>query len=158
MCDYSLCGLPTRLAMEGEELVLHKFPTGSKGLASPADLIEREPVRTPMAQGLWKRIRSLFEPSRQAISVRAICIPPGAELILRDIPPDLLRNACLAREEPVTFTQISADVNNYRDAVRFRNGCQIRLQELREGMRVKVLSLGGGVEEYTEAMAHTVLH
>ena len=25
MCDYSLCGLPNRLAQEGEEFVVHKF-------------------------------------------------------------------------------------------------------------------------------------
>ena len=41
----------------------------------------------------------------------------------------------------MVFTQISAAVNSYRDAVRFPNGRQIRLQELREGQRVKVLDL-----------------
>jgi hypothetical protein len=43
--------------------------------------------------------------------------------------------------EEVTFTQISAAVNSYRDAVRFRNGREVRLQELREGQRVRVLDL-----------------
>jgi hypothetical protein len=43
--------------------------------------------------------------------------------------------------EEVTFTQISAAANSYRDAVRFRNGRLVRLQELREGQRVKVLDL-----------------
>ena len=38
MCDYSLAGLRTRLAVEGEELVLYRFPTGSLGLTSPAEL------------------------------------------------------------------------------------------------------------------------
>jgi len=38
MCDYSLMAVPNRLAREGEELVAHRFPTGSLGLASPADL------------------------------------------------------------------------------------------------------------------------
>ena len=38
MCDYSLGGLPNRLAVEGEELIVHRFPTQSIGLASPADL------------------------------------------------------------------------------------------------------------------------
>jgi hypothetical protein len=32
-------------------------------------------------------------------------------------------------------------VNSYRDAVRFTNGREIRLQELREGQTVKVLDL-----------------
>ena len=34
MCDYSLAGLRTRLAVEGEELVVYRFPTGSIGLTS----------------------------------------------------------------------------------------------------------------------------
>ena len=38
MCDYSLCGIPNRLAVEGEELVVHRFSTGSMGMASLADL------------------------------------------------------------------------------------------------------------------------
>ena len=38
MCDYSLMAVPNRLAQEGEELVTHRFPTGSLGLASPANL------------------------------------------------------------------------------------------------------------------------
>ena len=41
MCDYSLMAVPNRLAQEGEELVAHRFPTGSMGLASPAD-VKRE--------------------------------------------------------------------------------------------------------------------
>ena len=32
MCDYSLATLQTRLAVEGEELVVYRFPTGSIGL------------------------------------------------------------------------------------------------------------------------------
>ena len=38
MCDYSLMAVPNRLAKEGEELVSHRFPTGSVGFASPGDL------------------------------------------------------------------------------------------------------------------------
>jgi hypothetical protein len=38
MCDYSLMGIPNRLAEEGEDLVAHRFPTGSVGFASPRDL------------------------------------------------------------------------------------------------------------------------
>jgi hypothetical protein len=37
-------------------------------------------------------------------------------------------------------------VNSYRDAIRFSNGYQIRLQDLREGMRLEVLSLAGAYE------------
>ena len=34
MCDYSLAGIPNRLAVEGERLVACRFSTGSMGLAS----------------------------------------------------------------------------------------------------------------------------
>jgi hypothetical protein len=44
------------------------------------------------------------------------------------------------------FTQISAEFNSYHDAVRFHSGCQVRLQDLPEGMHVQVLSLGGTPE------------
>jgi hypothetical protein len=44
------------------------------------------------------------------------------------------------------FTQISAEFNSYRDAVRFHSGCQVRLQDLPEGMNVQVLSLAGTPE------------
>ena len=38
MCDYSLHGIKNRLANEGEQLFIHRFHTGSKGLASVTDL------------------------------------------------------------------------------------------------------------------------
>ena len=33
MCDSSLTGIPNRLAVEGEQLVVHRFHTGFVGLA-----------------------------------------------------------------------------------------------------------------------------
>src|SRR5262245_48338732 len=38
MCDYSLASIHNRLATEGEELVVHRFCSGTLGLASPADV------------------------------------------------------------------------------------------------------------------------
>ena len=35
MCDYSLCGIPNRLAVEREELVVYRFSTGRSACASP---------------------------------------------------------------------------------------------------------------------------
>ena len=59
MCDYSLCGIPNRLAAEGEELVVHKFSTGSMGLASPADL--QVPVAKAEAKkSFWQTRERLF--------------------------------------------------------------------------------------------------
>jgi hypothetical protein len=140
MCDYSLMTVPNRLAQDGEILITHRFQTGSLGLTSPADL-KRVAAPVPMArQTFWARINAFFNPPRQE-SVCAVCIPPGARLRLENIPDRLQAELCVTAAEEVTFTQLSAAVNTYRDAVRFQNGREIRLQELREGMRVTVVDL-----------------
>jgi hypothetical protein len=41
MCDYSLMAIPNRSAVSGEELVIHRFETGSVGLASAFNLRRR---------------------------------------------------------------------------------------------------------------------
>jgi len=140
MCDYSLMVVPNRLAREGEELVVHRFSTGSLGLASPGDLIQLAAPSPRHGRSFWGAVKNFFNPQEQRC-VAAVCIPPGARLVLRDIPVRLQKDLGLGPEESVTFTQISAMVNTYRDAVRFRNGFEVRLQELHEGQRVEVLDL-----------------
>jgi hypothetical protein len=137
MCDYSLMSVPTRLAREGEELVAHRFPTGAKGLASPSDLHAAPPVE-PMT--FWSSLKKVFAPL-ESKPVPAVCIPPGARLLLRDIPKNLQCQLAVSEAEKVTFTQLTAAEHTYRDAVRFQNGRVIRLQELRQGQRVRVLDL-----------------
>jgi hypothetical protein len=138
MCDYSLMTVPNRLAQDGEILVTHRFSTGSLGLAAPAD-VKLAVAPVPVARkALWARVKEFFDPPRQA-SVCAVCIPPGARLRLEDIPSRLQSELGVCSVEEVTFTQLTAAVNTYRDAMRFRNGREIRLQELREGQRVIVL-------------------
>jgi hypothetical protein len=73
--------------------------------------------------------------------VPAVCIPPGARLRLQGISARTQAELGVGPVEDVTFTQISAAANTYRDAVRFSDGKQLRLQECREGVRVKVLDL-----------------
>src|SRR5258706_9277020 len=122
MCDYSVAGLPNRLAIEGEQLVVHRFPTGALGMASPC-------------------------PSSLSKTTPAVCIPPGARLNLRNIPEDLQQQHGVGATEEVTFIQLSAEAYEYRDAVRFRNGREILLQRLRCGQQVEVLSLASGEPE-----------
>jgi hypothetical protein len=43
-------------------------------------------------------------------------------------------------------------VNTYRDAIRFSGGREIRLQEFREGIRVRVVDLTGTVQPELEAL------
>jgi hypothetical protein len=150
MCDYSLMSVPNRLAQEGEELVMHRFPTGSLGLASAADL--KRATCQPKAPGtFWKVLVSFFNPP-QVDPVCAVCIPPGARLNLHDLPVRLQRALAVGADETVTFTQLSAAAHAYRDAVRFSNGGVIRLQELSEGLHVTVVDLSMAEEPNLEAL------
>jgi len=141
MCDYSLMQLPNRLATEGEDLVTYRFPSGSIGLASPADLQHAAEVKTTLRQAFWLAVKKFFNPV-EACSICAVCIPPGARLRLRRIGTRLQREYGLRAEEQVTFEQLTAAAHTYRDAIRFQNGEVIRLQELPEGQSVTVIDLG----------------
>ena len=145
MCDYSLMYFPNRLAGEGEELIVHRFPTGATGLAARTDL---QHVSTGFRERrkkllvLFRGLRPLLTEMglRRDNSVPAVCIPPGARLLLRDIPRHLQLQLGVHRVEEVAFIQTSSDAFRYRDGVRFRNGCEILLQLLHEGQRVRVLN------------------
>jgi hypothetical protein len=156
MCDYSLMCIPNRLAKEGEELVIHRFPTGSLGFASPLDLYQvTGPVHA--SGGFWRTLKNFFSPPRMA-SVPAVCVPPGARLRLMDIPKRVQLDLGVRSSEEVTFTQLTAAVNTYRDAVRFRNGYRLRLQDLAEGVRAEVLdlSLAEELEPFHEERSRAV--
>jgi len=102
---------------------------------------------------MWAGVKAWFlghNPRWEAEKrVPAVCIPPGARLMLRDIPKNLQREFTVGEVEEVQFIETTADVNTYRDAVRFQNGRQVLLQQLREGQRVQVLSTA--VEEFEPA-------
>ncbi len=142
MCDYSLGGMRNRLAIAGEDLVVHRFSTLSIGLASCADLSSLK-ARAVRRQGLWNSIISFLSLVGDCPDVLAVCIPPGARLIVKGIPLNLQHKWEIGPEERVVFVQTSAEVNTYRDAIEFRNGCKVSLQHLTEGMSVRVVSLGG---------------
>jgi len=131
MCDYSLAEVRNRLAVEGEELTLYRFPTGTLGFTSPAELQQRPELRG------W---RSWFSPRQVPC---AVCIPPGAQLVLKDIPARLQSGLGLCMQEDVIFIQTSMDAGRHRDAVRFNNNQQVLLQRLAEGQRALVISMGG---------------
>ena len=147
MCDYSLHVYPNRLANEGEELIVHRFGGASLGLASPADLRPVINARSCNAKKPWSwaSVKEWFNANRPQWQpdkrTPAVCVPPGARLVLKDIPKGLQRELGVGEIEQVKFIEISAEVNTYRDAIRFENGRQLLLQALREGQRVTVLSL-----------------
>ncbi len=130
MCDYSLAGIGNRLAKEDEVLVVHRFHTGSKGLTSPEYL---KPTK-----GLLATLKSMFAAEPWEC---AVCVPDGAKLMVYGIPPKHQDAHGLSAAEAVTFRQLSAEAQTYRDAVEFRNGVKLRLQDLEEGQRVEVRAL-----------------
>lgn len=153
MCDYSLMGVPSRLAKQGEELIVYRFQTGSKGLTSPAEITC---VQSKTGSTFWELLKSAFRPLK-VHSVPAVCIPPGARLILQDIPYDIQFSLAVGPVENVTFIQLDIVENRYRDAVRFANGAETLLQCLADGQRVFVVRLGSDTEEETDQHhAHAV--
>ena len=144
MCDYSLMEYVNRLANEGEVLVVHRFRSGCLGLTSPADLQPAVPKK-----GFWENLKDIFLlPESQ--QVPAVCIPPGARLILHDMPAQLQKQLSIGPDEEVKFVQLSAQEHQHRDAIRFRTGHTLRLQELTVGQRVEVVDLGGSSVEEPE--------
>jgi hypothetical protein len=141
MCDYSLMAIPNRLAVSGEELVIHRFESGAvAGLASPCDLRKRREYHKVQSHGFWLSLKEFFDPP-SAPAIPAVCIPPGARLMVRDIPASMRREFGIQKDtEEAVFIQITAAENTYRDAVRFPNGIEVLLQRFAEGQRVRVLS------------------
>jgi hypothetical protein len=130
MCDYSLAALRTRLAVVGEELVVYRFPTGTLGFTSPVELAScKHELRG------W---RPWFN-SREVPC--AVCVPPYARLILREIPERLQRQLGVGAVEEVLFIQMSDMPGRHRDGIRFSNNQEILLQHLSEGQRAGILSL-----------------
>jgi hypothetical protein len=136
MCDYSLHAVRNRLAVQGEHLIIHRFQTGCLGMAPVPEASEVPQVKI----GFWRKFFCLEGEVRSAEC--AVCIPPGARLLLHNIPAALQRRAKAGETEGVTFTQITARENAYRDAVRFESGLTVLLQYLKPGQLVEVLSLG----------------
>ena len=132
--------LPNRLAVEGEDLITHRFQSGSIGLASPADLARPAEAEVAPRQSFWEALKKFFTPA-ETCPVPAVCIPPSTRLQLHSIGERLRREYHLQSEEEVIFEQITAEANTYRDAVRFRSGKLVRLQELPEGQRIRVIDM-----------------
>lgn len=143
MCDYSLMGRRSRLAETGDQLTLFSFPTGSRGFVSASDaqkfksLVSNTGGQSPFASSQAQRI---------VADMCVICIPPGAKLALSGFPDPVQKGWGLKDTEEVIFTQTSAKENTHRDAVQFRNGSVISLQNIPVGVKATVLSLDGSTK------------
>lgn len=162
MCDYSLHGIKNRLANEGEQLFIHMFHTGSKGLASVTDLRNLD-KSAPAGAGVWARFKCRVENQLRWIiddmkkALPAVCIPPGARLHVDGIPSRLQRQFGVGPCEEVTFVQLTAEPFRYRDAIRFHNGQEVLLQKLSDGLRMDVLSLALAEEAPKPAARSSIL-
>ena len=136
MCDYSLMMIPNRLAIEGEELVAHRFQNGSTGMLSCGDF-DRWAASRP--KSFWQRLRAGLSSEGEPTPV--VCIPPGARLRLMGIAEVLKAHFPMGSCEDAVFTQITAEASQYRDALCFANGATVLLQRLPEGQKLKVLQL-----------------
>src|SRR5713226_5586327 len=109
MCDYSLHSIENRLAVEGEQLVVHRFPTNSLGFASIRDVppYTEGNLDYRSLAGVWSGFRRWIRACLKEPPC-AVCVPPGTRLVLRDIPERLQEQFGVGTEEEVTFTQLSA--------------------------------------------------
>jgi hypothetical protein len=138
MCDYSLYTVNNRLACESDDLVLHRFDTGSLGFCALAEL-QKELHRGALARG-WSSLLHWLYP-RKKCGLTAVCVPPGARLLISDVPENARPGFDLLELESVEFAQLSEKSYAYRDALRFSDGETILLQRLPEGLRVRVMAL-----------------
>ena len=72
MCDYSLMGISNRLALEGEDLVVYEFRTGSRGLTPDTSVTNRDTTqkRFKAFRSVVKLLLGNVEPEKIAV-----CIP-----------------------------------------------------------------------------------
>ncbi|HEV2276771.1 MAG TPA: hypothetical protein VGS02_01265 [Acidobacteriaceae bacterium] len=153
MCDYSLMAINNRLAVCGEELVVHRFEIRSMGLVAAADAEAAKLRELPPPRTFGEKLRRMLFPAEPELCP-VVCIPPGARLLLCDVPEKLQRELKLSSpEQEVVFTEL--ETTGYRDAVRFENGTVVLLQRLTEGMRVRVLALSSDEDEETAIQAAT---
>lgn len=158
MCDYSLFTIRNRLAEEGEELVVHRFETGARGFASVKDL-ELPTGKKEEKHCWWSSVKNWLS-SISSPPVSAICIPPGARLLLTNVPTEAQEALDIGPSEIAVFTEISNRSYSYRDALILSNGTQVLLQDLAKGTRAVVLSLSSDASEEfaNEEMQMAPLH
>lgn len=139
MCDFSRTHIPTDFAKDGDDLVCYRFRNAMIGFARAADLEPRAVSESAHRKGFWAELKEpLFPPDPW--TPPAICVPPGARLILMDIPESMREQLDVGRVEEVSVTEIAA-LKEHLDAVQFDNRRQVPVRSLLEGQRVRVLSI-----------------
>jgi hypothetical protein len=132
---------PNRLVADGEQLVVQKFPNGSVGFVSAIGVSRIELTQIAAPKGsLWQRLKRLLRDGPGgSLPLSEVLVPSGTYLILRDIPSSIQQTYGLRDEEGAVLEGSPAETP-CPGMLRFNNGAQIRMQELR-GQLVEVLSL-----------------
>jgi len=125
-------------------------------LASAVDILRTAAEQeTNLELSFFQKLKRWCYPPAQA-ECTAVCVPPGARLLLRDIPAKMQQQFCLCCSvQEVTFTQIGTV--GFRDAVRFANDKELLLQRLTEGQRVRVLALSTEEPDFPAVLKSAVL-
>jgi hypothetical protein len=139
MCDYLLRTIQNRLVKEGETLVSHRFESGTLGFASVSDIAEWRRATDGEISGFWSTMKDWLLP-RRAPRLPALCVPPGTQLLLSEVPPRTQMALGLGSSELVTVTELSNQSYSYRDVLLLPNGTRVLLQDLPEGLHALVLS------------------
>lgn len=138
LCDGSS---QTRPVAEGEQLAVHRFLSGSVGLAAMADIRREEVSSREAVRSIWQKVKRYFaRVPPDCHPIPEVYVPSGTYLILRAIPGYIQQKYGLQKEEGAIFLQNGAAGS---DSLRFNNDTQVRLDELRLGQPVEVLSLAG---------------
>jgi len=153
MCDYSVMMVPKRLAIEGEELVTHRFQSGSIGLVSCFDY---DTWSNKRATSIWQKLKAFCSFGSEPTPV--VCIPPGARVRLEGSPKTFKEQFGLCSSEEATFVQLSVEINQDRDALCFDNSAIVLLQLLPEGQRIRVLRLSSHEDFQSEPDGLQVIH
>ena len=153
MCDCSAMIVPNRLAIEGEELVTHRFQSGSIGLVSCFDY---DTWSNKRATSIWQKLKGWCSFGSEPAPV--VCIPPGARLRLARSPKTSKEHFALGSSEDATFVQLSVEINHHRDALCFNNSAIVLLQLLPEGQRIRVLRLSSREDFQSELDALQGIH
>jgi hypothetical protein len=137
---YDTCLMPSRSVVEQEQLVVHKFPSGALGLAAATDVGGKVDPGTHGITGFfgWLK-RNFLGVIDDSDGIPEVQVPTGTYLILKSIPGVLRNRYGLEEEEGVVLLHSSSRIRN-SIVLEFNNGAQIRLQELREGQPIEVLS------------------
>ena len=155
MRDYSLHTIRTRLAVEGEELVLYRFESGVLGFASAVDLQNTQSFLMDEPQTFWSRLKEIVF-GRRAAQIPAVCVPPGARLLLDGVPHDVQASLQVAPSEVVVFADISDRSYSYREALLLPDETRVLLQDLPAGVHALVLTLSGEPVQGLAEEAHAL--